>query len=112
MLLLARQEQQRTNSKAVPKSSFNTLGQNKLESKQLLFILYLFSLYMTPLYKRRLPFGPIFMYIYNIFGTQSKKYTRYEIETNQIFQFVYHIDQGQLIYVQLSHNNIQLMKEG
>lgn len=50
------------------------------------------------------------MYIYNIFGTQSKKYTQYKIETNQIFQFVYYIDQGQLIYVQLSHNSIQLMK--
>lgn len=47
-----------------------------------------------------------------MFGTQSKKYTRYEIETNQIFQFVYHIDQGQLIYMQLSLNSIQLMKEG
>lgn len=51
------------------------------------------------------------MYIYNLFGTQSKKYTQYEIETNKIFQFVCHIDHGQLIYVQLSHNNTQLMKE-
>lgn len=51
------------------------------------------------------------MYIYNLFGTQSKKYTQYEIETNKIFQFVCHIDHGQLIYVQLSHNNTQLRKE-
>lgn len=112
MILLAIQEQQRTNSSAVPKSYFNTLGQNKPEQKHLLFVLYLLSLYMTLLYKRRLPFALIFMCIYNIFGTQSKKYTRNEIETNQIFQFVYHIDQGQLIYVQLSPNSIQLMKEG
>lgn len=66
---------------------------------------------MTLLYKRRLPFRLTFMYIYNLFGTQSKKYTQYEIETNKIFQFVCHIDHGQLIYVQLSHNNTQLMKE-
>lgn len=48
-----------------------------------------------------------------MFGTQSKKYTQYEVETNQILQLVYHIDQGQLIYVQLlPDNSVKLIKEG
>lgn len=59
--LLASQEWQRSNSKAVPNSIFHSLGQNKLECKHLLFILHLFSLHIILYYNRTLPFGPTFM---------------------------------------------------
>lgn len=46
-----------------------------------------------------------------MFGTRSKKYTQYDVETNQILQLVYRY-QGQFIYVQLlSDNSFELMKE-
>lgn len=49
--------------------------------------------------------------IYNMFGTQSKNYTQYEVDTNQILQLAYHIDQGQHIYVHLfSDDSVKLMK--
>lgn len=108
--LLASQEWQRSKSKAVPIRSFNTLGQNKLECKHLLFT-FLFMLpftikgdYLLDLHLCDL--------IYNMFGTQSKNYTRYEVDTNQTLQLVYHIDQGQLVHVQLlSDNSVKLIKQ-
>lgn len=50
--------------------------------------------------------------IYSMSGTQSKKYTQYEVETNQILQLVYYIDQGQLTDVQLLSEtvSVKLMK--
>lgn len=51
--------------------------------------------------------------IYNVFETQSKKCTQFQVETDQKLQLVYLIDQGQPIYLQrLPDDIVKLMKEG
>lgn len=110
---LVSQEWQRFNSQAAPNSSFDISGQKKLKRKHLWFVLhFLFELSCTTEgdYLLDLHVGEL---IYKTFGTQTKKYTQFQAEINQELQLVCHIDQGQLIYLQLlPDNSVKLIKEG
>lgn len=110
---LVSQEWQRFNSQAAPNSSFDISGQKKLKRKHLWFVLhFLFELSCTTEgdYLLDLHVGEL---IYKTFGTQTKKYTPFQAEINQELQLVCHIDQGQLIYLQLlPDNSVKLIKEG